>query len=69
MRSRDAATGEGQDPVDLNNSNQQGDDMIETLIAVGVIAGLAAWAYKNGKREGSRGGFAAGKRRRQNNRR
>ena len=43
--------------------------MIETLIAVGVIAGLAAWAYTNGKREGSRGGFAAGKRRRQNNRR
>jgi len=36
--------------------------MIETLIAVGVIAGLAAWAYKNGKREGSRGGFAAAKR-------
>ena len=36
--------------------------MIETLIAVGVIAGLAAWAYKHGKHEGSRGGYAAGKR-------
>jgi len=42
--------------------------MIETLIAVGVIAGLAAWAYTNGKREGSRGGFAAGKRKRRRGR-
>ena len=35
--------------------------MVETIIAIGVVVALIAWAYKAGKREGSRKGFRAGR--------
>lgn len=37
---------------------------MECIIIVAVVLALAGWAFKAGKREGSRGGFAAGRRRR-----
>lgn len=36
---------------------------MEWVIAFGIVA-LGTWAYKSGKRAGSRAGFAAGRRRR-----
>ena len=35
--------------------------MIETLIVVGILLALGAWAYTAGKRTGSRKGFGVGR--------
>jgi len=37
---------------------------MDILFILAILLGLAAWAFKVGKREGSRGGFAAGRGRR-----
>ena len=42
---------------------------MESLLAIGIIAGIAIWAYKSGKVTGSRGGFRAGLRRVRNSNR
>jgi hypothetical protein len=42
---------------------------MESLLAIGIIAGIAIWAYKSGKVTGSRGGFRAGLRRGRNSNR
>lgn len=42
---------------------------MESLLAIGIIAGIAIWAYKSGKMTGSRGGFRAGLRRGRNSNR
>lgn len=39
---------------------------MELLLAIGIIAGIAIWAYKSGNVTGSRGGFRAGLRRGRN---
>ena len=39
---------------------------MESLLAIGIIAGIAIWAFKTGKIAGSRGGFRAGLRRGRN---
>lgn len=39
---------------------------MELLLAVGIIVGIAVWAYRSGKVTGSRGGFRAGLRRGRN---
>ncbi|HEY0982395.1 hypothetical protein, partial [Schlesneria sp.] len=41
---------------------------MESLFAFAILAGIAAWAYKFGKQNGSRGGFRAGWRQRRNSR-
>ena len=35
---------------------------MECIVIIGVLAALGTWAYKSGKRTGSRKGFAAGRR-------
>lgn len=35
---------------------------METVIVIGIVAAIAYWAFKNGKREGSRKGYGAGRR-------
>jgi hypothetical protein len=42
--------------------------MSEMLIAVALIVLIASWFYKSGKREGSRKGFNAGRKRGQRRR-
>ena len=42
---------------------------MESLLAIGIIAGIAIWEYKSGKVTGSRGGFRAGLRRGRNSNR
>jgi hypothetical protein len=37
-------------------------NMIETLIAIGIVVGIGAIAHRAGKRLGSKLGFSAGKR-------
>ena len=36
---------------------------MESLILIGIVVGIGYWIYKAGKREGSRKGFHAGRRR------
>ena len=37
---------------------------MESILGVAILLGLAAWFYKTGKRDGSRAGYHAGRRRR-----
>jgi hypothetical protein len=37
---------------------------MESIVVIAVFAGLAYWAYREGKREGSRKGFSVGRNRR-----
>lgn len=41
---------------------------MESLFAFAILAGIAGWAYKFGKQNGSRGGFRAGWRQGRNSR-
>jgi len=38
---------------------------METVITVAILIALGAWAYKSGKRDGSRAGYSAGRRKEQ----
>ena len=42
---------------------------MEYLVLAGIVAGIGMWAYRSGKRQGSRGGYAAGRRRARRDRR
>ena len=44
------------------NKQHKEKNMIETLIALGIVIGIGAMAHQAGKRLGSRLGFSAGKR-------
>lgn len=37
--------------------------MIESVVLLAILGGVGVWAYRDGKRRGSRRGFAAGRRR------
>ena len=38
------------------------EERMETVITVAILIALGAWAYKSGKRDGSRAGYSAGRR-------
>jgi hypothetical protein len=50
------------------NTRKEENELVETVIVVGLIAFFAKWAYKSGKSTGSTKGFSAGRKSRRRRR-